>query len=83
MERHLAGAERLDLLGDDVADHDLVAELGEAGAGDEADVAGAEDPDPAHRRCDVYFAAVRGLRPFAIASIVSFESESSSVFTTQ
>jgi hypothetical protein len=30
-----------------------------------------------------YFPLVRGLRPFAIASIVSFESESSNVLTTQ
>ena len=37
--------ERVDLLGDDVADHDVVAELGEAGARDEADPAGAEDAD--------------------------------------
>jgi hypothetical protein len=27
-----------------------VPEVGEAGAGDEPDVAGAEDPDPSHRR---------------------------------
>ena len=31
----------------------------------------------------LYLAAASGLRPFAIASIVSFESESSSVLTTQ
>ena len=45
VERHLAAAQRVDLLGHDVADHDLVAELGEARARDEADPAGAEDPD--------------------------------------
>ena len=45
VDRHAAGPERLDLLGDDVADHDVVAEVGEAGAGDESDPARAEDPD--------------------------------------
>jgi hypothetical protein len=62
-----------------------VPELGEAHAGDEADPAGPEDPD------DGLFAALHatadyrviGRRPRAIASIVSFESESRSVFTTQ
>ena len=44
VDRHLAAPQRVDPLGDDVADDHRVAELGEAGAGDEADVAGAEDP---------------------------------------
>ena len=48
VDRHLAAAQRVDPLLDDVADDDVVAEVGEAGAGDEADVAGAEDRDP-HR----------------------------------
>jgi hypothetical protein len=48
--------QRVDLLRDDVADHDLVPELREARAGDEADPAGAEDAYLAHginllRRC--------------------------------
>ena len=70
------------LIGDDVAHHDLVAELGEAGAGDEADPARAEDCDPlslslmAGRRIVVAYADLRtfasGRRPFAIAIIVSF-----------
>ena len=50
VDRDLAGAELLDPLGDDVADDDVVAELGEARTGDEADVAGAEDSDSAHGR---------------------------------
>ena len=58
-------------------------ELGEARARDEADPAGAEDADLAHRGAKPTCTVVRGLRPLAIASIVSFESESSSVFTTQ
>ena len=45
VDRHLAALQRRDALGDDVADDDRVAELGEAGTGDEADVAGAEDGD--------------------------------------
>ena len=82
VERHPPVAQRLDPLGEDVADHDLVAELGEADARDEADPAGAEDAHLAHER-RLYPLTVRGFRPFAIASIVSFESESSSVLTTQ
>ena len=42
----LAARERLDLLGEDVARDDPVAELGEAGGGDQADPA---DPDHADR----------------------------------
>ena len=41
----LPAGERLDLLGDDVAGDDLVAELGEAGGGDQADPADADHPD--------------------------------------
>ena len=48
-------------------------ELGEAGARDEADPAGAEDAYLGHRP-GLYFATVSGLRPLAIAIIVSFES---------
>ena len=50
VDRHLARAQRLDPLGQDVADDDVVPEIGEARAGDETDVARAEDCDPAHRR---------------------------------
>ena len=45
VDRHLAARERLDLLLDDVARVDLVAQLGEAGGGDEADPADADDAD--------------------------------------
>ena len=38
--------------GHDVADDDLVAELGEARPGDEADPAGAEDAYPGHCAAD-------------------------------
>ena len=61
-----------------VADDDVVAEVGEAGARDEPDVARAEDGDPAH-----YLTRASGLRPLAIASMVSFESLFESVLTTQ
>ena len=84
VERHAPGLQRLDALRKDVADDDLVTELGQAGARDEADPAGAEDPDCRHfvaRQPGAYRPI--GRRPLAIASIVSFESESSSVFTTQ
>jgi hypothetical protein len=55
-----------------------VTEVGQARAGHEPDVAGAENRDLRHAA-----AYLSGLRPFAIANIVSFDSESSSVFTTQ
>ena len=45
VDRDLAALEARDLVGVDVDAPDLVAELGEAGGGDEADVAGADDPD--------------------------------------
>ncbi len=82
VDRDLAGAQRVDLRRDDVADDDVVAELGEARAGDETDVAGAEDGDLS-RREPTYLLLPSGLRPLAIASIVSFESRSRSVLTTQ
>ncbi len=78
MDRNLASAKRVDLLRDDVADDDVVPELGEAGARDEPDVAGAEDRDT-----HGYLPLASGFRPLAIASIVSFERRSSSVLTTQ
>ena len=79
VDRHRAAAERVDLLRHDVADDDLVTQIREAGTGDEADVAASEDCDSRHGR----LAYRSGLRPFAISIIVSFESRSSSVFTTQ
>src|SRR5204863_10052640 len=48
VDRHLARLQRLDALGQDVAHDDLVAEIREARAGDEADIAGPEDRDPCH-----------------------------------
>ena len=48
VERHLAPAQALDLVRDDVPDDHVVAELGEADARDEADPAGAEDAHPGH-----------------------------------
>ena len=53
VDRHLAAPQRLDLLGDDLAGHHAVAQLGEAGGGDQADPADADDADRlsfAHRR---------------------------------
>ena len=48
VDRHPAGTQLLDPLRKDVAHHDVVAQVGETGTGDEADVAGAEDRDPGH-----------------------------------
>ena len=45
VDRDLAALQARDLVGVDVDAPDLVAELGEAGRGDEADVAGADDAD--------------------------------------
>ena len=82
VERDLTCPECRDLLGDDVANDDVVAELGEAHSRDKADPTGAEDANLAHG-LGVYFPLVRGLRPLAIASMVSFDRSSSSVLTTQ
>ena len=78
VEREPSFAQRVDPLGGDIPDHDVVAELGEAGSRDDADPAGTEDPDLAH--C---FFPPSGRRPRAIESIVSLESVSRRVFTTQ
>ena len=89
MDRQATRAQLVDPLGKDVADDDVVAAVREARAGDEADVAGAEDRDPGHRYfffAFVFvfaFAVSSGWSPLAIAIIVSFESESTRVFTTQ
>jgi hypothetical protein len=48
VDRDLAARQRLDLLRDDVTHDHVVAELSEARAGDEADVAGTEDGDSGH-----------------------------------
>jgi hypothetical protein len=45
VDRHLAAAQALDLRRVDVDAPHVVADLGEAGRGDEADVAGADDAD--------------------------------------
>ena len=82
MEGQLPRVQALDPLGDDVADDHVVAAVGEAGAGDEADPAGAEDAERGFSRSAKLYLCI-GRRPLAISSIVSFESESSSVFTTQ
>jgi hypothetical protein len=61
-----------------------VPELREAAAGDEPDPARAEDADrPRFRHGDPEGYLGNGCSPRAIASIVSFESESRTVFTTQ
>src|SRR3977135_3166397 len=44
-DRDLAATERLDLLGDDLADHDTVADLREAGGGHQPDPAGSDYPN--------------------------------------
>src|SRR6185503_15254284 len=46
MDRRLAAVDALDLGGIDIHAGAVVADLGEAGARDEADVAGADDADP-------------------------------------
>ena len=45
VDRDLAAVQALDLVRVDVDAPDLAAELGEAGGGDEADVAGPDDAD--------------------------------------
>ena len=80
MDGNLARVEGRDALRDDVADDDLVAQLGEGGRSDQADPARADD---AERLGGHYCGRPRGLRPLAMAIIVSFESRFRSVFTTQ
>jgi hypothetical protein len=70
----------LDAVADDVPDRDVVAEGGEARTRDQADVPRPEDPDLAQL---FFFFPSSGRSPLAIASIVSFDNESRSVFTTQ
>ena len=78
VDRHLAAAQQIDALGDDVAADDAVAELGEAGGGDEADVADADDADR-------LASAQRGtvLKLFAIAIIAEFGMRPVSEFSSQ
>ena len=84
VERQLPGLKRSDPVGNDIPHDHLVAELGEAAAGDEPDPPRAEDPDrPRFRHADPEAYLGSGCSPRAIASIVSFESESRIVLTTQ
>ena len=89
-----AGAQPVDPLGDDVAHDDLVPEIGEHAPETSPTypapktairvTGGAYLPPCAFFACCLgCFLGFSGCRPFAIAIIVSFESESSSVFTTQ
>ena len=78
-DRQPARPQAFDALADDVPDRDVVAEGGEARTRDQADVPRPEDPDLAQ----FFFFPSSGRSPWAIASIVSFDSESRSVFTTQ
>ena len=84
VDRHLAAAQRLDLLGQDVARPDLVAELGEAGGGHEADPA---DADDAYRflagRVSEAEQATAPRTERAMASICSSSSVCSSVLEIQ
>ena len=73
----------LDLLGDDVAHDDGMASIGEARPGDQADPAGTEDAQRRLLHVALQIYLWNGRRPLAIASIVSFDIESRSVFTTQ
>jgi hypothetical protein len=79
-DRQPAGPQALDALADDVPDRDVVPERGEARTRDQADVPRPEDPELAQL---FFFFPSSGRSPVAIASIVSFDSESRSVFTTQ
>src|SRR5262249_61194094 len=84
MDRELAAIERLALLRDDLADHDPVPELGEAGRGHQTDPAGSDHANRlplAHGR----LGQVPGscLKPTAIFSMSTFETVSSSEFDTQ
>ncbi len=84
VDRNVAIPKRLDLLGQHIANDDVVSQLREAGARDETDPTGPEDPDLAHCRFFfLFFVPSSGRSPRAIESMVSFESESRSVFTTQ
>ena len=86
VDRHLAARERLDLLGQDVARPDLVAELGEAGGGDQADPADADDADRfllVMRRRGCRGTATEPRTERAIASICFSASVSSSVLEIQ
>jgi hypothetical protein len=78
-DRQPARPQAVDALADDVPDRDVVAERGEARTRDQADVPSPEDPDLAQ----LFFFPSSGRSPLAIASMVSFDSESRSVFTTQ
>ncbi len=54
MDRHLSPGERVDLVLEDVAGDDRVAQLGEAGGGDEADPADPDDSDRLFLRAHLF-----------------------------
>ena len=82
-DRYLAAAQLLDPVGQHVSHDDLMAEIGEAGSRHEPHITRPKDPNLAHSNDPTYLIEESGLRPFAIASMVSFESESRSVLTIQ
>ena len=84
MERQPSRLQRRNPVGHDVAHDHVVPELREAAAGNEPDPARAEDAHRLrfrHADREAYFGS--GCNPRAIASIVSFDSDSSTVLTTQ
>ena len=83
VHRHLAARERLDLLGQDVARHDLVAQLGEAGGRAQADPADADHADRFLLRAMSAREATGSRVERAIASIWRSVSVWSSVLETQ
>ena len=86
MHRHLAARERLDLLGEDVAREDLVAQLGEAGGRAEADPADADHADGfflGHGAGEATGSVYGSRVERAMASIWRSVSVWSSVFETQ
>ena len=81
MDRDVAGAQGLDFLGDDLAHHHPVTELGEARSGDQADPARPHDP----YGLPVVQAPGLGssVMPLAISSISRSVSDSARVLETQ
>ena len=54
------GLQSLDLGLIDVGAHHFMAQMGQAGAGRQTDIAGADDPDPAHRAIICFTARSNG-----------------------
>ena len=79
-DRHAPGLELGDPLRHDVANDDLVAEVGEASCGHEADPASADDAEWFFH--PQILVPPRGFKPFAIASIVSLDMRFRSVLVT-